>query len=282
MSLFAVGSRARSLLLPGVLALAAQSAQAELMLHPTRIVLDKNDRAAQVELINNSKEPATYRIRLVNRRMTEDGQFVAADTAQPGELFADPMLRYSPRQVTLQPGTAQTVRLMLRKPAVLANGEYRSHLHFEKLPDTAGSTSIEAHATPGADIGVQLTALVGASMPVIVRHGATGASAALSNLALHNAEGGRAPALSLQFERSGNSSVYGDLQVTFTPSGGKPQVVASAGGIAVYSPNALRRASLPLQLPPGLTLAHGTLDVIYRQRAEAGGAVLAQAALSLP
>ncbi|MGZ8319302.1 MAG: fimbrial biogenesis chaperone, partial [Telluria sp.] len=218
--------QARRFVGPCLLALFSQAAHAELMLHPTRLVFDKSDRAAQVELINNSKEAATYRITLVNRRMTEDGQFEAVAEPVAGELFSEPMLRYSPRQVTLQPGTAQTVRLMLRKPATLADGEYRSHLHFEKLPDARGNTSIEAQGKAGADIGVQLNALVGASMPVIVRHGATSATVALSNLALQRAETGRAPVLSLQFDRTGNSSVYGDLQVTFTPAGGAARQLA--------------------------------------------------------
>lgn len=269
------------MLLPCLLVLVSQPAFAELMLHPTRIVFDRNDRAAQVELINNSKEAATYRITLVNRRMTGDGRFEPVAAPLAGELFADPMLRYSPRQITLQPGTAQTVRLMLRKPAELADGEYRSHLHFEKLPDAAGGTSIEAQGKPG-DIGVQLNALVGASMPVIVRHGATSAKVGLANLALLKGEDGRATMVAMQFERTGNSSVYGDLQVTFTPQGGTPQVLATAGGIAVYAPNAVRQATLPLQLPQGRPLARGTLNVVYRHRADAGGAILAQAALPVP
>lgn len=268
-------------LLPLLLALLSPSAHADLMLHPTRIVFEKNARAAQVELINDSKEPATYRITLVNRRMTADGQFEAVDTPQPGELFAEPMLRYSPRQITLEPGTAQTVRLMLRKPAVLADGEYRSHLHFEKLATAEGSTSIEEQGKRG-DIGVVLRALVGASMPIIVRHGDTDATVALSQLALHKGEAGGPPLASLQFERSGNRSVYGDLQVSFTPQGGKPQVLATAGGVAVYTPNALRRASLPLQVPPGMALSRGTLTATFRHRADAGGGVLAQTSLPLP
>jgi P pilus assembly chaperone PapD len=274
-------ARPARLVLPLLLALLSQAAHADLMLHPTRIVFEKNARAAQVELINDGKEAATYRISLVNRRMTADGQFEPADNAQPGELFAEPMLRYSPRQITLEPGTTQTVRLMLRKPAVLADGEYRSHLHFEKLPPAEGSTSIETQEKR-ADIGVVLRALVGASMPVIVRHGVLDATVSLSQLALHKAEAGRGPVVSLQFNRSGNASVYGDLQVTFTPQGGKPQVLANAGGVAVYAPNLLRRASLPLQVPAGLALARGTLAATFRHRADAGGAVLAQASLVLP
>jgi P pilus assembly chaperone PapD len=261
----------------------ALPARAQLMLHPTRIVFEKNQRAAQIELINNGSKAATYRISLVNRRMTEAGQFEVADTAGPGEHFAADMLRFSPRQVTLEPGTAQTVRVMLRKPAELAEGEYRSHLQFEKLPDVEGSPSIENQAS-GADgkgIGVVLTALVGASVPVIVRHGATHATVSLAHLALQKDEA-QHQLLALQFEREGSSSVYGDLDVTFTPRGGQPQTLAQVGGIAVYTPNRVRRAALPLELPAGLALAHGTLEVSYRERPEAGGKLLARANLELP
>jgi hypothetical protein len=256
-------------------------ARAELMLHPTRIVFDKNMRATQIELINNGSKPASYRISLVNRRMTEAGQFEAAESAQDGERFADAMLRYSPRQVTLEPGTAQTVRVMLRKPADLAEGEYRSHLQFDKLPDVEGKASIENQGTGATQIGVVMNALVGASVPVIVRHGASSASVKLAGLALGKDEAKRAQ-LALQFEREGSNSVYGDVSVTFTPKNGKPQSLAQVNGIAVYTPNRVRKATLPLQVPEGLALAGGTLDVSYRDRPEAGGKLLAQASLNLP
>jgi P pilus assembly chaperone PapD len=256
-------------------------AQADLMLHPTRIVFDKNQRAAQVELINNGTKPASYRISLVNRRMTDAGQFEAADTPGEGERFADGMLRYSPRQITLQPGTAQTVRIMLRKPAELAEGEYRSHLLFDKLPDAEGSTSVENRGAQNSQIGVMINALVGASMPVIVRHGNVDATVKLAGLALQK-DAAKNPVLVLRFERDGAGSVYGDVSVSFTPRGGKPEALAQVGGVAVYTPNRVRQAALPLQVPKGVTLAGGTLEVAYRDRPEAGGKLLAQASLDLP
>ena len=256
-------------------------AEAELMLHPTRIVFDKNTRAAQIELINNGNKPASYRISLVNRRMTEAGQFEAAESEQDGERFADAMLRYSPRQVTLQPGTAQTVRVMLRKPSDLAEGEYRSHLQFDKLPETEGTASIEHQGTGATQIGVVLNALVGAAVPVIVRHGASSASVKLAGLTLGKDEARHAQ-LALQFEREGNNSVYGDVSVTFTPRNGKAHSLAQVNGIAVYTPNRIRKTTLPLQVPQGVALAGGTLDVRYRDRPEAGGKLLAQASLNLP
>jgi hypothetical protein len=254
------------------------AARADLMLHPTRVVFDKGATSAQVDLINNGTEAATYRLRLVNRRMGETGEFSAADSAMPGELFAEPMLRFSPRQVTVPAGGAQTVRIMLRKGPEVAAGEYRSHLQFDRVaPESAPPAAPSAGA--GKEIGIVLTALVGASMPIIVRQGATSAQVTLSELRL--ADG----AVSMLFERSGTASVYGDLTVTFNARGAAPAAarqVASMGGVAVYTPNARRRASLPLTVPADVKLADGRLVATYRARADQGGAVLASAAIDLP
>jgi len=253
-------------------------AHAELMLNPTRVVLAKNQRAAQVELINNGEEPATYRISLVNRRMSETGEFSQVTQPDAGEQFADAMLAYSPRQITLVPGTAQVVRVMLRKPDGLADGEYRSHLHFEKLAGASGASSVEGAAPGAQQIGVVLKTLIGASIPVIVRQGETRASVTLAQLALLPG----APVLSFRIERSGNSSVYGDIQASFTGADGKVHVLGKASGVAVYVPNPLRRAQLALLPPAGVALARGTLHLSYRERPEAGARLLAEAFLPLP
>ena len=271
----------RLVVLLALLAL-APPALADLMLHPTRLVFDKNQRSAQVELINNGSETTTYRVSLVNRRMTEAGDFVPIDSPGPGEQFADAMLRFSPRQVTLAPGTAQTVRVLLRKPAELANGEYRSHLHFEVLPEARGATSIESQAK-GDEIGIVLNTAINASIPIIVRHGATAASVVLSQLELINGAPGQPPLLGLDIERSGNASVYGDLAVSFAPqNGGAEQLLVKIGGLAVYHPNPVRHAKLVLRPAAGAALVHGTIKVVFRERPEAGGKQIAQASLALP
>jgi len=267
------------------LALLAQAAMADLMLFPTRIVFDKQ-RAAQVELMNPGKEPETYRLHLVNRRMGPNGEFIAVETAGPGEQFADAMLQFSPHQVTIPPGGTQTVRILLRRPAGLANGEYRSHLQFDRVAEASGGTSIEDLARPeGGNVGVVIQALVGASIPVIVRQGETQAQVALDGVEIEppsaaNPQG----AIALQMHRDGNRSVYGDLVATVTTPGGVTLEVAKAGGVAVYVPNAVRRAVLPLQLPPGTVglPVGGVIKVSFRDRPEAGGRLLAETSLALP
>lgn len=259
-------------------------ALADLMLYPTRIMFDKNQRAAQLELINNGQETAIYRISLVNRRMSETGEFSAVDSPLSGEQFADELLRYSPRQVVLAPGAGQTIRISLRKPSDLPAGEYRSHLQFDRVPDASAGSSLDASGPKLAagEVGVQLKALIGVSIAVIVRHGETAANVTLAGLALLKPAAGQAATLAAVLQRSGNRSVYGDLSATFTPQGGAAQEVGKAGGVAVYTPNPLRRVKLALQPPAGLVLARGTLRMTFQERPEAGGKLLAEASIELP
>lgn len=260
--------------------LSSGQAMAQLMVHPTRVVLENDQRSAQLEIINNSDKPTVYRIALVNRRMDEVGGFSPIETALPGEQFAGDMVRYSPRRVALAPGASQIIRVMARKPANLAAGEYRSHLLFAEQQDAAAPSA--AASSGSGQIGVSLTALVGVSIPVIIRHGATTAEVSLGRLVLATSANDGPPALSLEVSRTGNRSVHGDLAVDFVPAdGGAPMTVARAGGVAVYTPNLLRRATLPLLFPPGTARSGGTLNVTYREPPERGGALLAQASLRL-
>lgn len=261
------------------LLLAAGTASADLMLHPTRIVLEPNQRAAQLEIINNGSETATYRIALVNRRMNDTGSIQAVTDPRPGELFADSLLRYSPRQVTLQPGAGQTVRVMVRKPGNLAEGEYRSHLLFSKQPDARpGSSAADASNN---EIGIVLQTLIGVSIPVIVRHGQTAAELTIANPDLQYSADGT-PVLNFQLARSGNESVYGDLAVTHTPANGPAQVLARANGLAVYVPNPSRQVAMKLALPDHSGLLDGTLRVTFREQVKDGGKLLSEVMLSLP
>ena len=268
----------------GFTGFASGPALADLMINPTRIVFDNNKRSAQLDVINDGTTPATYRLSIVNRRMTDSGEFQPITTPGEGDQFAGSMLVFSPRQIVLQPGGQQLVRISLRKPADLAPGEYRSHLNLEKLADSTIFNSIESQMAPGSnEVGVTIAALIGVSIPMIVRHGDTQAAVTVSDIVLEKSAGPGKPAvLALQLNRSGNSSVYGDLTATFKTASGPERVVGQAGGVAVYTPNALRRIRLTLQIPDGVALSSGTLRVTFRQRTDDGGKLLAENAVQLP
>jgi hypothetical protein len=251
-----------------------------LLVAPTRLVFDGRTRSAELTLVNTGRELATYRIVFVQMRLTETGGLLEVEDTVPGELFADKLVRYSPRQVELKPGEPQTVRLQLRKPADLAVGEYRSHLVFRAVPRVSAADGERAGA-PG--MNVSLVPIYGVAVPILVRHGVTAATARLSGLQIRRAEdGGRV--LQFRVDREGNRSVYGNFTVTFLPASGPPSVVAIMNGVAVYTPGPTRLVQLALRPPPGLVLRGGRLRLVYAaaEPAERSPEVLASAEIALP
>lgn len=277
-------SRLSVLLLVFAAAWTALPARAQLLLSPTRVIFEGTMRAAQVDIVNTTTQRAVYRLSLVNRRMTERGENVAADPPLPGERFLGDMVRFSPRQLVLEPGASQVVRLSLRKPEGLQPGEYRSHLHIERVADGSETTSVEAVAATGSsqNLQIRLTALVGAMIPVIVREGPPAVTLAVRELQHSPASGAEPAALSFALAREGNRSVYGDVVVTFAPaSGGAATEVARLSGVAVYVPNPLLRLRVALQPPPGMVLDKGRLRVAFLLKPEDGARALAEADLEL-
>ena len=255
----------------------------DLAVVPSRAVFDGRTRSLELTLLNRGTKTTTYRISMVNRRMLQDGGFEEIEEPGPGERFAEKLVRYAPRQVKLVPGKAQTVRLMVRKQAGLAAGEYRSHLMFQAIPERVQGRSIEQPGAGEGQFRVELIPIFGITIPVIVRHGSLTAGVAVKKLSLAPGAPAGAPVLAFRIERNGDRSVFGDLSVSFVPrDGGSELVLGRLNGVAVYTPNPARRFSLPLRVPNGTKLRAGQLRVSYRARPDEGGAVLASAVLELP
>lgn len=212
----------------------------DLVVAPTRVVLEGRTRAAEVSLIHRGAVPATYRIGFVELVMASDGSVreVEVDPASAASL-----VRFSPRQVTLQPGEAQVVRLQVRKPAELAAGEYRSHLVFRHIPDPTAATP-QAEGT----FSVSLVAVYGVSIPVIVRHGTLveGGLEATAELVASSPEG-TGSSLRVVLARTGDTSVQVDLVVEALDRRGEATRVGRVRGLAVYTPNRERVVEIRLE-----------------------------------
>ena len=261
-----------SLVLAATVATLPQPARADLLLVPQRIVFEEQDRAATLTLVNNGNETETYRISWKQLRQLPDGQYAEIAAPGPGEQFADEMIRYSPRQVTLEPGEPQTVRLMLRKPTDLPAGEYRSHLAFTAEPRMIGAPA-SANGGNGKNLGVQLAFVYGVSIPVIVRQGQLSASATLAMTMKPSTSGYDITAL---IGRSGTESLYGDLVVNYLPPRGKSVPLQEVDGVSVLLPNNQRSATIGVTLTPEQRRDGGQLDLIFRAPPEAGGGTFAE------
>jgi fimbrial chaperone protein len=238
---------------------------------PKRVVLEERDRGAQVALVNNSASEKTYRILIVEKKMTADGKLI--DVEGPIENSAQELISYSPRRITLPPGGTQTVRLMVRKPANLAPGEYRSHLLFRAEAEAdQGLTLDDVNAEDSDGVSSKLIPLYSLSIPVIVRHGDGDGQATISSAAITDEAG--SPQLDVDLSRSGEHSIHGDLQVVHV-SQGERYVVGSLLGVGVYSDSTSVRYQVPLFPPAGVKITPGELEIAYTARPDEGGATLA-------
>lgn len=170
--------------------------------------------------------------------------------------------------------------MQLRKPAALAEGEYRSHLVFRVIPDVVEATGKQNTASKG--ISIKISPIYGLSIPVIVRQGILNATVRMTGLHLVAKDDAGRPALVLTVEREGKKSVFGDFEVEWKASGSKTVTIGQMTSIAVYTPNTKRIMTIPLTLPKGLQLQGGTLSVRYVDASSSDKQLLSESTLEIP
>ena len=246
-------------------------AAGDLLVAPTRIILD-GSRGTEVVLSNIGSAPATYRISLEIKRMTAAGGLdeIAEENATPAERAALDMIVFSPRRVTLPPNQPQVVRVGVRVPAGLPPGEYRAHMLFRAVPDVVPAVAGEAKSA-STGVSIALTPIYGITIPVIVRVGDLGAEAVIGEAWV--SEDADGPAFNFGLSRTGDRSVYGDIEVT-RPGVAEPLLVAR--GIAVYPEVTARTVSLRVPDDVAAKLK-GPVRIRYSEDREIGGGTIDEA-----
>ena len=265
MSVFRLAARA-ALLAPLLLcAPAAQAGIGDLLVAPTRIVLN-GGRGTEIILNNIGEDVATYRISVELRRMTPDG--VLHDVTEPSaaEQLAQSMILYAPRRVTLAPREPQTIRISARAPKDIADGEYRVHLLFRAVPPP---TPV---AAPKEVKGVafQLTPIYGVTIPVIARFGNLTAKAGIADVKLTRQDG--KPAVTVQLTRNGDRSTFGEVRVL---KAGIKDPIAVQRGIAIYTDVGERSLTIPVE-EKYASAATGKVTVQYVEPGDNGMLTLAE------
>ena len=264
--------KAFRLLAAGALALLSVPAHAagDLLVAPTRVILD-GSRGTEVVLNNIGAEPATYRVSLEVKRMTAAGGLdeIAEADANDAERAALNMIVFSPRRVTLPPNQPQVGRVGVRVPEGTPPGEYRAHMLFRAVPDAVAATAEPRPASTG--VSIALTPIYGITIPVIVRVGDLDAEAAIGEAWVSESDEGAA--FNFDLTRTGNRSVYGDIEVT-RPGVAEPLLVAR--GIAVYPEIAERQVSLRVPQEVAAKLK-GSVRIRYTEDRELGGGTIDEA-----
>jgi hypothetical protein len=260
--------------------------RAEVMVLPTRIVMENKDRYTTVIIKNTGDATGNFSVDMIDMTMQEDGMVVPLEKGGGDPYSAIPYLRIAPKSMVLKPGEAQNVRIMLRKPEGLQPGEYRSHIRVKIENDNvepSRSPGKEATQAPKAPKESQITVKTNLVLiiPVIVRNGETSLSLWMASPKIIRSAKG-VPALKVTLLRQGNRSSMGDFNVTYNAPGGKPQIIKRFPGIPVYRSVNQRTVLIPMDdIPKGINLSTGKLDITYSAQEKEGGKKLAQAQLDL-
>jgi hypothetical protein len=236
-------------------------AQGDLMVFPKRILFDGiESRVQTLNLGNTSKDTTTYRLSYNQIHMDEDGKFNSIEEPEANQKFASPYLRYYPRTITLAPDEWQTVKIQLIKTSELKEGEYRSHLYFRAVPKIKvleNKTSTIDTLQP-KNMDIKLIPIFGISIANIITIGAPTTAVSLTNLTLLPSQ-----VLSMDINRTGNQSAYGELHVNHISPEGISSNVGLIKGYAVYAPGNLRRTKMKLNTVSSVDYSKGKLQVIY-------------------
>ncbi len=254
-------------------------AQGDLLVTPRRVVFSGSQRVVELNLANTGQDTAQYNVSIIQYRMTEEGAFEEITEPDPGQFFADKNLRFFPRIVTLAPNEAQTVKMQVINQDRLAPGEYRSHVYFRAVPKET-ALGFENQNQDTTSLSVRLIPIFGITIPVIIQVGESDTKVSLSDLSVE-AVNDTTNRLHMTFNRTGNMSVYGDLRVVHIAPDGAETNVGTVNGIAVYTPNALRKFRFDLDRTKNVNYKSGKLRITYSAQSDVAPKTFATAELNL-
>ena len=241
-------------------------AQGDMFINPKRVVFEGQKRFQEINLANIGKDTARYMVSFIQVRMKNDGNFEQIEQPDSGQQFADKYLRIFPRTVTLAPKEAQVVKIQLNQNKNLLSGEYRSHLYFRAatIENPLGDRPAKEDAK---NVSVKLIPVYGISIPIIIRIGENNTKVFLSDLKFEKGENA-IPVLKLRFNRAGNMSVYGDINIEHISGANKITKAGFIKGISVYTPNKIRDLKINLDNKTGINYRSGKLRVTYTTSTE--------------
>lgn len=225
-----------------------------------RVVFEGQKRSEILTLINSSGEPQTYRLGWRRYKMDETEALRAVEEGDPANsdiLWADDMVRFAPRRVTIPPGGSQQIRLLLRRPKDLQEGEYRAHLWI--IAETEPSSF--ADQTSGSKQAIKLAVQPAISLPIFVRNGKLDVNVSIADAQLKKTDDGLQ--VTLKLNRTGSRSIYGDFEFICT-DGGQDLVLKQTRGIAVYTDVEYRNMDFKIALNESKASTCNNMKILYR------------------
>lgn len=251
--------------------LTAGPAMANVMVLPIRVAFGPKDRTQAVTVFNNATTTNTYRLEWKYMKLQEGTGMTEIPESQlpPGPRVPD-MIRIAPRQITIPPKSKQVVRLSLRRPADLPDGEYRAYLSIVQLADQSSLPQAPSGKGTGIHLGVNITL----NVPVLVKQGQGTASGKLGKVEFlpPSPQTTNRPSLAVDILRQpGVFSPYGRINVIWQKPDGKTVVVGFIENAYIYPEIERRKYNIPLK--PDTAISGGSLRIVWQGIKEFDGQV---------
>jgi P pilus assembly chaperone PapD len=251
---FKMLSRATVLLSLFILFLLPSVSFARVDIIPHKVVIENRERSGEIIVLNLSQDLNNYDLNVIHYRQDENGAYETLE--EPLSPLFDPreILRMSPQSFQLAGSGRQKVRLSLRKPADLPEGEYRFHI-VARGYEAMEEKQVEENK------GVFMDINVGIAIPVIVRHGDLSATSSIGDFELvgPTRSGTGKPELKFTAFREGNASTLGRVDVSWAEDGRNFEDIGFITNFNIFTEIDRRFGAVPLdKLPRG-----GTVRVLY-------------------
>ncbi|TNE31835.1 MAG: molecular chaperone [Alphaproteobacteria bacterium] len=256
----------------------AQTEGSVLFISPHRVDIAPDGRIQELNVANKSDVPRRYDLQIINQVMTENGVTERRDSF---EYSAEKMLKFTPKRFTLEPGERQVIRVMVRRPKDLADGDYHSHLLFREVPLRNQERNSSGNGGQ-QKASFEIQALYGVAVPVVVQHGTVNSSMGIVSATLAQNEQDQS-GLAIEFSRSGNGEASAYLSVVHRLPGQEDVSVTTEQWVRIYREVDKIRKFVALKPPADHHMSGGTLVLTLTKDPRSPEAqVIATTEVSLP
>lgn len=244
------------------------AATKQLLLTPVRAIFTDRQRSVAIHVNNSGQETISYKISLVTMRKDKDGQLREVQVETDEEKMIKDMIRLSPKRATIKSGERQIVKLMVRKPENLPEGEYQTRLRFSPL---ASSPQSGSGGHKGTTVNVEM--LVSSTIPVVIQHGNVTPEVTPADLkVVPGRQKGSDLQAELRLKRQGKGSAFGVVSLDYIPANNPKSLrrIGNQEGVVIYLPETERKIIVPLHDISRQELSSGKVRVSFRHDTGSG------------
>ena len=237
-------------------------AEARIDIVPQKVIIDSRERSGEFTVLNLFNQKGNFRIELLNYSQNENGVYKKLKVPLDPAFDPKTNIRFSPRQFNLDAGSKQKVRLSVKRPAALPDGEYRFHVKATRFADSD-------HQENSDEPSIKVNMNMGIVIPVVIRHGKVISDAKMKDVILVGPEQTQKqrPELHLNLLREGNASAIGRLEVFWQKDGKKETQIGLISNANVFTEISQRKFKIPLKEMP---VGKGKVIVRYSDEIKKG------------